>query len=153
MSRGEYRYDFGDTTKLTPLIKMYTLGHSFVPPGIHAGGLRYHGMAPMVSFAAKLGLVEAAAYHQLECFEAACLFAATEGTIPAPETSHAIRAAIVEAIRCREEGKEECILFNFSGHGLCDLGAYDRYFGNQLEDYAYPQEKIEAAIAELPDLE
>ncbi len=153
MSRGQYRYDFGDTTMLTPLIKMFTLGHSFVPPGIHAGGLRYHGMAPMVSFAAQLGLIEPVAYHQLECFEAACLFAATEGTIPAPETSHAIRAAIVEAIRCREEGKEECIVMNFSGHGLCDLGSYDRYFGNELEDYSYPQEKIEAAIAELPDIQ
>jgi tryptophan synthase beta chain len=153
MSRGEYRYDFGDTTMLTPLIKMYTLGHSFVPPGIHAGGLRYHGMASMVSHAVKLGLVEPEAFHQLECFEAAQLFAATEGTIPAPETSHAIRSTINEAIRCREENKEECILFNFSGHGLCDLGAYDRYFSGELEDYAYPQEKIEAAIAELPDVD
>jgi len=152
MSRGQYRYDFGDTTKLTPLIKMFTLGHSFVPPGIHAGGLRYHGMAPMVSHGADLGLIEPVAYHQLECFEAAQLFAATEGTIPAPETSHAIRAAVKEAIRCREEGKEECILFNFSGHGLCDLGAYDKFLSGQLEDYAYPQKMIEAAIAELPDL-
>lgn len=153
MSRGQFRYDFGDTTKLTPLIKMFTLGHSFVPPGIHAGGLRYHGMSPLVSLALKLGLVEAAAYHQLECFEAAQLFAATEGTIPAPESSHAIRCAIVEAIRCREQGREECIVFNLSGHGLCDLGAYDRYFSGELEDYEYPQEHIEAAIAELPELD
>lgn len=153
MSRGQFRYDFGDTTKLTPLIKMFTLGHSFVPPGIHAGGLRYHGMSPLVSLALKLGLVEAAAYHQLECFEAAQLFAATEGTIPAPESSHAIRGAIVEAIRCREQGREECIVFNLSGHGLCDLGAYDRYFSGELEDYEYPQEHIEAAIAELPELD
>jgi tryptophan synthase beta chain len=153
MSRGQYRYDFGDTTKLTPLIKMFTLGHSFVPASIHAGGLRYHGMAPMVSLGAKLGIIEAASFHQIECFEAAKLFAATEGTIPAPETSHAIRGAIVEAIRCREENKEECIVFNFSGHGLCDLGSYDRFFSGELEDYEYPQEKIEAAIAELPDLE
>ena len=131
MSRGQYRYDFGDTTKLTPLIKMYTLGHSFMPPGIHAGGLRYHGMAPMVSLAASLGLIEAAAFHQIECFEAAKLFAATEGIIPAPETSHAIRGAIVEAIRCRETGEEKCILFNFSGHGLCDMGSYDRFFEQQ----------------------
>jgi tryptophan synthase beta chain len=138
---------------LTPLIKMYTLGHGFIPPGIHAGGLRYHGMAPLVSLGVKLGLIEAAAYHQLECFEAARLFATTEGMISAPETSHAIRAAINEAIRCREENKEECILFNFSGHGLCDLGAYDRFFGGELEDYAYPQEKIEAAIAELPQVD
>ncbi len=153
MSRGQYRYDFGDTTMLTPLIKMFTLGHSFVPPGIHAGGLRYHGMAAMVSHGVDLGLIDAVAYHQLECFEAAQLFAATEGTIPAPETSHAVRAAINEAIRCREEGKEECIVFNFSGHGLCDLGAYDKYFAGELQDYAYPQDKIEAAIAELPVVE
>jgi tryptophan synthase beta chain len=153
MSRGQYRYDFGDTTKLTPLIKMFTLGHSFVPPGIHAGGLRYHGMAPMVSLCASLGIVEAAAYHQIECFEAAQLFAKTEGTIPAPETSHAIRGAINEAIRCRETGEEKCILFNFSGHGLCDMASYDKFFGNKLEDYAYPQEHIESALAELPVLE
>jgi len=153
MSRGEYRYDFGDTTKLTPLIKMYTLGHSFMPPGIHAGGLRYHGMAPMVSFAAKLGLVEAAAFHQLECFRAAQLFACTEGLIPAPETSHAIRAAIVEAERCRETGEEKCIVFNCSGHGLCDLGSYDRYFAGDLEDYEHPADKIAAALAELPQID
>jgi len=150
MSRGQYRYDFGDTTKLTPLMKMFTLGHSFVPPGIHAGGLRYHGMAPMVSLGKKLGLIEAADFHQIECFEAAKLFAETEGTIPAPETSHALRAAINEAIRCRETGRPECILLNFSGHGICDLGAYDRFLNRELEDYAYPQEKIEAALAELP---
>jgi len=153
MSRGQYRYDFGDTTKLTPLIKMFTLGHSFVPPGIHAGGLRYHGMAPMVSLGASLGIIEPAAFHQIECFEAAKLFAATEGTIPAPETSHAIRAAINEAIRCRETGEEKCILFNFSGHGLCDMGSYDRFLSGKLEYYAYPQEKIEEAIAELPVVE
>jgi tryptophan synthase beta chain len=150
MSRGQYRYDFGDTTKLTPLLKMFTLGHGFVPPGIHAGGLRYHGMAPMVSLAADLGLVEAAAFHQIECFEAARLFANTEGIIPAPETSHAIRGAINEAIKCRETGEEKCILFNLSGHGLCDLGSYDRYLGGELEDFSYPQEKIEEALAELP---
>ncbi len=150
MSRGPYRYDFGDTTKLTPLMKMHTLGHSFVPPGIHAGGLRYHGMAPMVSLCHELGLIEAVAFHQLECFEAARLFAATEGTIPAPETSHAIRGVIIEAEKCRETGEEKCILMNFSGHGLCDLSSYDKYFAEQLHDYDYPQEKIESAIAELP---
>lgn len=150
MSRGQYRYDFGDTTKLTPLIKMFTLGHSFVPAGIHAGGLRYHGMSPMVSLCAKLGLIEPVAFHQIECFEAARMFAATEGIIPAPETSHAIRAAVVEALRCRETGQSKCILFNLSGHGLCDLGSYDRYLAGDLVDYEYPQEKIEAALAELP---
>jgi tryptophan synthase beta chain len=153
VSRGEYRYDFGDTTKLTPLIKMFTLGHSFVPPGIHAGGLRYHGMAPMISLGAKLGLIEAQAFHQIECFQAAQMFAETEGTIPAPETSHAVRAAINEAIRCRETGKSECILLNFSGHGICDLGAYDRYLAGELEDYEYPRDKIAAALAELPKVD
>jgi tryptophan synthase beta chain len=153
ISRGEYRYDFGDTTKLTPLIKMYTLGHSFVPPGIHAGGLRYHGMAPMVSLGVKLGLIEPTSFHQVECFEAARLFAKTEGTIPAPETSHAIRAAVNEAIRCRETGREECILMNFSGHGLCDLASYDKFLSDKLDDFEYPQERIAAAIAELPVIE
>ncbi len=153
MNRGQYRYDFGDTSMLTPLIKMHTLGHTFVPPGIHAGGLRYHGMAAMVSMCIDLGIMEPVAFHQVECFEAAQQFCATEGIIPAPETAHAIRAAINEAIRCREEGKEECIVFNFSGHGLCDLGAYDRYLAGDLEDYAYPQEKIEAALAGLPTVE
>jgi tryptophan synthase beta chain len=150
MSRGQYRYDFGDTTQLTPLIKMCTLGHSFMPPGIHAGGLRYHGMAPMVSLGKELGLIEAQAFHQIECFEAAQSFAATEGIIPAPETSHAIRAAIVEALRCKETGEEKCICLCLSGHGLCDMGSYEKFFAGHLEDYAYPQEKIEAALAELP---
>ena len=152
MSRGQYRYDFGDTTKLTPLIKMFTLGHSFMPPGIHAGGLRYHGMSPIVSLAAKLGIVEPVAYHQLECFQAAQMFSATEGIIPAPETAHAIRAAIVEAERCRETGEANCIVFNLSGHGICDLGAYDRYFAGELQDFELPQEQIEHALAELPDI-
>ncbi len=152
MSRGQYRYDYGDTTKLTPLVKMHTLGHSFVPPGIHAGGLRYHGMAPLVSLGAELGMIEAAAFHQTECFEAAQLFAATEGIIPAPETSHAIRGAICEALRCRENHEEKCILFSFSGHGLCDMASYEKFFAGHLEDYAYPQEKIEDALAELPTL-
>jgi len=152
MSRGQYRYDYGDTSKLTPLMKMYTLGHSFMPPGIHAGGLRYHGMAPMVSLAKELGLIEAAAFHQVECFEAAQLFAATEGIIPAPESAHAIRGAIVEALRCKDTGQEKCILFNLSGHGLCDMNSYERFFSGHLEDYAYPQENIEAALAELPVL-
>lgn len=153
LTRGMYRYDFGDTSMLTPLLKMHTLGHSFVPAGIHAGGLRYHGMAPMVSFAAKLGLIEALALHQRECFEAARLFAATEGIIPAPETSHAVRAAIIEALKCRETGEEKCILFNLSGHGICDLGAYERYLAGELEDFELPQEQIEKALAELPVVE
>jgi tryptophan synthase beta chain len=152
ISRGQYRYDFGDTTKLTPLIKMFTLGHTFMPAGIHAGGLRYHGMAPLVSLGAELKLIEPKAFYQTGCFEAAKLFAATEGIIPAPETSHAIKAACDEAIRCRDAGKEECILFNFSGHGLCDLGSYDRYLSGELEDYEYPKEKIEEAMKDLPQV-
>ena len=153
MSSGQYRYDFGDTTMLTPLVKMHTLGHSFVPPGIHAGGLRYHGMAPAVSLGIKLGLIEAVAFHQIECFEAAKLFAATEGIIPAPETSHAIRAAIVEALRCKETNEEKCIVFNFSGHGLCDLASYEKFLSGSLQDYDYPKDQIDAAIAELPEIE
>ena len=153
MSRGTYSYDFGDTTKLTPLLKMLTLGHTFVPPGIHAGGLRYHGMAPMVSLCAKLGIVEAAAFHQLECFAAAQIFAKTEGIIPAPETSHAIRATIVEAEKCRESGEEKCIVMSFSGHGLCDLGAYDRYFAGELDDHSYAEEKLAEAMADLPQVD
>lgn len=152
LTRGEYRYDFGDTSMLTPLLKMHTLGHSFVPAGIHAGGLRYHGMAPMVSFGAKLGLIEAMSLHQRECFEAALMFARTEGVIPAPETSHAVRAAIVEALKCKETGEEKCILFNLSGHGICDLGSYDRYFNGELEDFELPQESIRRALAELPQV-
>jgi len=153
LTRGPYAYDSGDVSMMTPLLPMHSLGHTFVPEPIHAGGLRYHGMAPAVSLVVKLGLIEAVAFHQIECFEAAKMFAATEGTIPAPETSHAVRAVIDEAVKCRETGEEKCILFNFSGHGLCDLGAYERFLGGELEDYAYPQEKIEAAIAELPEIE
>ena len=153
MSRGTYNYDFGDTTMLTPLLKMLTLGHTFVPPSIHAGGLRYHGMAPMVSLCAQLGIVEAAAYHQLECFAAAQIFAKTEGIIPAPETSHAIRATIVEAEKCRESGEAKCIVMSFSGHGLCDLGAYDRYFAGELDDHSYAEEKLTAAMADLPPVD
>jgi tryptophan synthase beta chain len=152
ISRGQYRYDFGDTTMLTPLIKMFTLGHTFVPAGIHAGGLRYHGMAPLVSLATDLKLIEPKAFYQTGCFDAAKLFAATEGIIVAPETSHAIKAACDEAVRCRDTGKEECILFNLSGHGLCDLGSYDRYLAGELEDYEYPREKIEEAMKHLPEV-
>lgn len=152
MSKGEYRYDYGDTTKLTPLIKMHTLGHGFMPAGIHAGGLRYHGMAPLVSLCADLGIVESAALYQNPVFEAAKLFAETEGIIPAPESAHAVRAAIDEAIRCRNSGKEECILFNLSGHGICDLASYERYNSGELEDFEYPQHQIEEAMKDLPTL-
>ena len=134
LTRGELRYDFGDTGMMTPLLWMYTLGHDYIPPQIHAGGLRYHGMAPTVSHLCNLGLVDAVAYEQTKVFEAAMQFAQTEGIIPAPESSHAIRAAIDEAIQAREEGKKRVILFNLSGHGLLDLASYDAYLSGNLRD-------------------
>ncbi|SNZ13603.1 TrpB-like pyridoxal phosphate-dependent enzyme [Hydrogenobacter hydrogenophilus] len=134
LTKGEYRYDFGDTVGLTPLIKMYTLGHGFVPPPIHAGGLRYHGDAPLVCKLYHLGHIEAVAYKQTEVFKAAITFARTEGIVPAPESSHAIKAAIDEALKCKETGEEKVILFNLSGHGYFDLSAYDKYLRGELED-------------------
>jgi len=153
MTRGSYRYDFGDTAMTTPLLKMFTLGHSFVPPKIHSGGLRYHGMAPLISHLVKAGHMEAVAYHQNTVFEAAVQFARAEGIIPAPETAHAIRAAIDEAIKCRESGQEKVIAFNFSGHGHFDLAAYEQYFAGSLKDYEYPEENIQKALAEVPVVE
>jgi tryptophan synthase beta chain len=134
ITKGELKYDFGDTAEMTPLLMMHTLGHQFMPPSIHAGGLRYHGMAPMVSHAVKLGLAEATSYPQLKVFEAAVLFARTEGIIPAPEPSHAIAAAIDEAIKCREEGRKKTILFNLCGHGMLDLPAYDTYLSGKMKN-------------------
>ena len=134
LTKGELRYDFGDTAMTTPLLCMYTLGHDFIPPEIHAGGLRYHGMAPTVSHLRKLGLIEAVAYEQSKVFEAAVLFARNEGIVPAPESAHAIRAAIDEAIQAREEDKKRVILFNLSGHGLLDLASYEAYFAGKLHD-------------------
>ncbi len=131
---------------------MYTLGHDFIPPGIHAGGLRYHGASPLVSQLVDAGLVEARAVGQLACFEAAVQFAGTEGIIPAPESSHAIRAAIDEAMTAKEEQKERVILFNLSGHGHMDMAAYDAYFAGELEDYAYPGEKVKEALSRLPKI-
>ncbi|MGC9357800.1 MAG: TrpB-like pyridoxal phosphate-dependent enzyme [Anaerolineae bacterium] len=150
VTKGKYTYDYGDTAKLTPLVKMHTLGHTFVPPGIHAGGLRYHGMAPLVSLGKQLGFIEARAYPQLTCFEAALQFLQAEGIIPAPETSHAIRAAIDEALEAKELGEERVILFNFSGHGFLDLSAYQAYLGDELEDYEYPRAEVERALESLP---
>jgi tryptophan synthase beta chain len=150
LTRGEFTYDFGDTVGLTPLMKMHTLGHSFIPPGIHAGGLRYHGAAPLVSQLLVDGLIEAKAFHQLACFDAAVRFARAEGIIPAPESSHAIRCVIDEALAAKEAGERRVILFNLSGHGHFDMGAYDTYFAGKLEDYAYPREKVEEALAHLP---
>jgi tryptophan synthase beta chain len=150
LTRGELAYDFGDTVGLTPLMRMHTLGHTFIPAGIHAGGLRYHGAAPLVSALLDHDLIEARAYHQLGCFEAAVQFARTEGIIPAPESSHAIRAAVDAALAAREAGERRVILFNLSGHGHFDMAAYDAYFAGQLQDYAYPREKVEEALTHLP---
>ena len=153
LTRGEYAYDFGDTVGLTPLVKMYTLGHTFVPPGIHAGGLRYHGDAPSLCQLVHEGVIEAKAYHQNPCFDAAVQFARAEGIVPAPEASHAIRAAIDEALEAKERGERRVILFNLSGHGHFDMAAYDAYLGGKLQDYAYPREKVEEALQHLPKVE
>jgi len=152
LTKGEFIYDYGDVAKMAPIVEMYTLGHSFMPPGIHAGGLRYHGMAPIISFMKKHGLIDAISLHQKECFEAAVEFSRTEGIIPAPESSHAVRAAIIEAQKAKEEGKEKTILFNLSGHGHFDLASYDMYLSGQLEDYEYPEEKIKEALKDVPDV-
>ena len=150
VSRGQYLYDFGDTAGTTPLMMMYTLGHTFVPPGIHAGGLRYHGMAPLISYLCERGIMDIKAHHQTKVFDAAVQFARTEGIIPAPETAHCILATIEEALAAKQAGERRVILFNFSGHGLLDLAAYDQYFAGRLEDYAYPEEKVKEALAAVP---
>ncbi len=150
LTRGEYRYDFGDTAATTPLMKMYTLGHTFVPPGIHAGGLRYHAMAPLICQLHESGLIEARAYHQSAVFDAAVQFARAEGIIPAPESAHAIRCAIDEARTAKEAGEAKVILFNLSGHGHFDLGAYDQYFAGKLEDYSYPEAAVREAMKAVP---
>jgi tryptophan synthase beta chain len=150
LTKGVYAYDFGDTAGMTPLVKMHTLGHGFIPAGIHAGGLRYHGMAPLVSALYAQGVIEARAPLQTDCFAAAVTFARAEGIVPAPETSHAIKVAIDEAIACRESGQGKTILFNLSGHGNFDLQAYDDYLAGRLQDYAYPVEKVEEALRHLP---
>lgn len=150
LTKGEFRYDFGDTAGLTPLLMMYTLGHDFIPPGIHAGGLRYHADAPLICQLYKDKLIEATAYGQTAVFDAAVKFARTEGIIPAPETAHAIAAVMDEAVKCREEGKEKTIFFNLSGHGYLDLTAYADYLSGKLDDYVYPDEKIKESLAKLP---
>jgi tryptophan synthase beta chain len=150
LTRGEYTYDFGDTAQMTPLIKMHTLGHDFIPEPIHAGGLRYHGMSPLVSLLKAGGHIEARAVHQRASFEAGVTFARAEGILPAPEPTHAIRVAIDEALAAKEAGEERVILFNLCGHGHFDLAAYERYLDGSLEDYEYPREKVEAALAALP---
>ncbi len=150
LTKGVFAYDFGDVAKLTPLIKMFTLGHDFVPPGIHAGGLRYHGASPLASHLLKLGAIEAQSYRQLPVFEAALQFARIEGILPAPESAHAIRAAMDEAIAAREEGKTRNILFCLSGHGNFDLASYENFMEGKLHDYELPAQEISRAIAALP---
>ena len=152
MTRGRYAFDFGDTAHLAPVAKMYTLGSAFIPPGFHAGGLRYHGMSPMVSLCLALGLIEARAYHQTPCFEAGVMFARAEGIVPAPESCHAVRAAVDEALKAREEGKSPTILFNLSGHGHFDMQAYTDYFAGKLIDQDYDHAALEASLAQLPHM-
>jgi tryptophan synthase beta chain len=151
MTKAPYVYDYGDTAQVAPIAPMHSLGHTFVPPPIHAGGLRYHGMAPQVSQAVAEGLMAPRAVHQIECFEAAITFARTEGIIVAPETSHAVAVAIQEAQKAKEEGKEKVILFNLSGHGLMDLRGYDLYLKGKLHDYEYPEEEIHKALEQIKD--
>jgi tryptophan synthase beta chain len=153
LTRAPYRYDFGDTAQLTPLLKMYTLGHSFVPPPIHAGGLRYHGMAPLICLLVSQGIVEPRAFQQPEIFEAAITWARTEGALPAPETAHAVKAGIDEALKCKETGEEKCIVIAYSGHGHFDLAAYDAYLSGEVVPFELPQEEIDRALAELPDIQ
>ena len=150
LTRGKYAYDFGDTAHLTPLTKMHTLGSTFTPPGFHAGGLRYHGMAPLVSHVKELGLMEAVAYGQAECFAAGVLFARHEGIVPAPESTHAIKGAVEEALRCKREGKAETILFCLSGHGHFDMTAYTKYLEGQLKDESYDEKELGQALSVLP---
>lgn len=152
LTRGPYAYDYGDTAKMAPIVKMFTLGHDFVPPPIHAGGLRYHGMAPSICQLYDAGYLEAVAVPQLATFEAALLFAQSEGIVPAPETAHAVRVAIDEAMDAKEKGDSRVILFNLSGHGHFDLSAYQAYLNGQLSDYQYPEEAIKAALGKLPQV-
>ncbi len=150
LTKGPYAYDFGDVAGLAPIAKMFTLGHGFIPPPVHAGGLRYHGMAPIICHLLNLGFVEARAAHQLETFDAGVTFARSEGIISAPETDHAIRATIDEALKCKESGEKKTILLAHSGHGHFDMAAYDAYLAGKLQDYEYPKAKIEEALKELP---
>ncbi|HHX77061.1 MAG TPA: TrpB-like pyridoxal phosphate-dependent enzyme [Firmicutes bacterium] len=152
LTRAPFAYDFGDTGEKTPLLPMHTLGRNFMPPGIHAGGLRYHGVAPLISQLLLDGLIESEAYDQLSTYEAGVTWSRVEGAIPAPETSHAIAAVIEEAKKAREEGKEKTILFNFSGHGLLDLAGYDDYLNNRLTDYVLPQEELDKALEDIKSL-
>ncbi|HAU42376.1 MAG TPA: TrpB-like pyridoxal phosphate-dependent enzyme, partial [Gammaproteobacteria bacterium] len=152
LTKGKYAYDFGDTGNLTPLVKMHTLGSSFLPPASHAGGLRYHGMAPLVSQLVELGEIAPSAYTQTECFDAGITFARAEGIVPAPEANHAVKGAIAEAMRCKEEGVSRAILFNLCGHGYFDMQAYTDYNAGKLEDHAYDESEVAMALAGLPSV-
>ncbi len=152
VTKGLYAYDYGDVAGMAPIAKMFTLGHTFMPPPVHAGGLRYHGMAPIICHLHRLGFVEARAVPQLATFEAGVIFARAEGIISAPETNHAIRVTIDEALKCKEEGKSKVILLAHSGHGHFDMGAYEAYLSGKLQDYAYPEEKVKEALKELPEV-
>ncbi len=152
ITKGVFAYDYGDQAQMTPAMLMYTLGHDFIPAGIHAGGLRYHGMSPLLSKLTHEKEIEAVAYHQNECYEAAVTFARTEGLVPAPETSHAIKAAIEEALVCKKTGEAKTIAFLYSGHGYLDLGGYDRYLAGELVDYEYPEEAIRKSLEKLPKM-
>jgi tryptophan synthase beta chain len=153
LTKGLYKYDFGDTACTTPLLRMHTLGHDFIPAPLHAGGLRYHGMAPLVSHLHELGLIESESHHQKTCFDANLSFARAEGHLMAPETSHAMREVMDEALRCKESGEAKVIAFNASGHGHFDMASYEKYFGGELEDYEYPEEKIREALERLPGVD
>jgi tryptophan synthase beta chain len=150
LTRGKYAYDFGDTGKMTPLVKMHTLGSAFMPPGFHAGGLRYHGMAPLISHVKELGLIEARAYHQTQCFEAGVMFARAEGIVPAPEANHAVKGAIDEALKCKQEGVSRTIAFNLCGHGHFDMQAYTDYLAGKLVDQDYDEKELAMALSGLP---
>ena len=152
LTKGVYTFDYGDTAKMAPIVKMHTLGHDFMPPGIHAGGLRYHGMAPSISALVDAGYIDAVAVKQKETFEAAILFAKAEGIVPAPESAHAIRAAIDEALDAKAKGEKRVILFNLSGHGNFDMAAYESYLSGKLEDYEYPAEAVKESMSKLPQV-
>lgn len=150
VTKGVYAWDYGDEAGLAPILKMYTLGHTFVPPPVHAGGLRYHGMAPIICHLYKLGLIEARAEYQVPVFKSAVQFARAEGIIPAPEPAHSIKVVIDEALACKQSGESKTILLALSGHGHFDLAAYDEYLSGKLKDYEYPAEKVKEALALLP---
>ena len=152
LTKGVYAFDYGDTARMAPIVKMHTLGHDFVPPAIHAGGLRYHGMAPSMCALYDAGHIEAIAVKQKATFDAALQFAKAEGIVPAPESAHAIRAAIDEALDAKNKGEKRVILFNLSGHGNFDMAAYETYLSGKLEDYEYPEEAVKEAMAKLPEV-